>query len=606
MIFPHRQSLSLFLTAIVCLICCWSGAVAQSDINIAVSLDRESVAADEQAVLQIEISGPVQDLPNPILPDLQKIEIYSQGRSSNISIVNGQVSSSVTYRYILIPQQPGTYPISGISLQYNGKTYSGNAVTLTVTAAGSQTQNRLQQRATESDGSGKDYFLELSVDDKNPYVGQQVIMTLKLFIAVQFYGSPSLEEPSTTGFWTEVLGNKTPYYQKMNNRTYRVIERKYAIFPSQSGPLTIGRATITATVAVRSRQRDPFDMFGDLFGQGQQVQIRSEPLRVIARELPAQGKPSDFSGTVGKYSMSASVNKTMTEAGQPVTLTIKISGNGNIKSVAEPVIPESQDFRVYKSGSNEQMNKSADQLSGTKVIEQVFIPKRPGEMTIPALSLNFFDPGKGTYQTVGTNEIKITATKPEGYAVSPDLPVAPPGVTIGSQSADIRFIKNDPGKLRPKGELLITNPLYLSLNAFPVVLLAGAIVMRRRREHMAANVGLFRQRTAGRQAKKRLSKARSFATPEHSQKFHAELSLALVSYVADKLNVSPHGLTSDRIGELLAEKSVDPSLTAEMLGVLRQCDFARFSSAGVSGESMAKALASAENLMTRMEEVKLA
>ncbi len=602
----RRQFQLILLPALVCLICSSSGAVAQSDINIAVSLDRESIAADEQAVLQIEISGSVQDLPNPTLPDLQKVEIYSQGRSSNISIVNGQVSSSVTYRYILIPQQPGTYPISGISLQYNGRTYSGNAVTLTVSTAGSQTQNRLQQRATESDGSGKDYFLELSVDDKNPYVGQQVIMTLKLFIAVQFYGSPSLEEPSTTGFWTEVLGNKTPYYQKMNNRTYRVIERKYAIFPSQSGPLTIGRATITATVAVRSRQRDPFDMFGDLFGQGQQVQIRSEPLRVIARELPAQGKPNDFSGTVGRYSMSATVNKTMTEAGQPVTLTIKISGNGNIKSVAEPVIPESQDFRVYKAGSNEQINKSADQLSGTKVIEQVFIPKRPGEMTIPGLSLNFFDPGKGTYQTVRTDEIKITATKPEGYAVSPDLPVAPPGVTIGSQSADIRFIKNDPGKLRKKGELLISNPLYLSLNAFPVVLLAGAIVMRRRREHMAANVGLFRQRTAGRQAKKRLAKARSLATPENSQKFHAELSLALVSYVADKLNVSPHGLTSDRIGELLSERSVDSSLTAEMLGVLRQCDFARFSSAGVSGDSMAKALASAENLMTRFEGVQLA
>ena len=602
----YRQLQTALLPAMVCLLL-WSPlAVAQSDINIAVSLDRVSIAADEQAVLQIEISGPVQDLPNPTLPDLQKIEVYSQGRSSNISIVNGQVSSSVTYRYILIPQQPGTFPISGIAIQYNNKTYSGNAVTLTVTAAGSQTQNRLQQRSTESDGSGKDYFLELSVDDKNPYVGQQVIMTLKLFIAVQFYGSPSLEEPSTTGFWTEVLGNKTPYYQKLNNRTYRVIERKYAVFPSQTGPLTIGRATITATVAVRSRQRDPFDMFGDLFGQGQQVQIRSEPLRVIARELPAQGRPSDFSGTVGRYSMSASVNKTITEAGQPVTLTIKISGNGNIKSVAEPVIPESQDFRVYKSGSNEQINKSADQLSGTKVIEQVFIPKRPGELTIPALSLNFFDPGKGTYQSVRTDEIKITATKPEGYAVSPDLPVAPPGVTIGSQSADIRFIKSSAGDLRRKGELLITNPLYIGLNAFPVALLAGAIIMRRRREHMAANVGLLRQRTAGRQAKKRLAKARSLASPEHAQKFHAELSLSLVSYIADKLNVSPHGLTSDRIGELLAEKSVDPSLIAELLSILRQCDFARFSSSGVSGDSMARALASAENLMTRMEGVPLA
>ncbi len=598
-----------FAYLIVAAVALWTAAgvaYAQADISVSVSLDRNSIAADEQAVLQIEISASVQDLPSPTLPDMAKFEVYSQGRSSNISVINGQVSSSVIYRYILIPQAPGTYPINGISLQYAGKTFTGNAVTLTVTPAGTQSQNRLQQRSTESDGTGKDYFLELSVDDKNPYVGQQVIMTLKFFIAVQFYGSPSLDEPQTTGFWTEVLGNKTPYYQKMNNRTYRVIERKYALFPSQTGPLTIGRATISATVAVRNRQRDPFDMFGDLFGQGQQVQVRSEPLRVIARELPAEGRPADFSGTVGKYMISAAVNKNVTEAGQPVTLTIKISGKGNVKSVAEPVIAESQDFRVYKSGSNEQISKSADELSGTKVIEEVFIPKRPGELTIPALTLNYFDPDRGKYQTLRTEPIQITATKPEGYAASLDLPVAPPGVTIGSQSSDIRFIKSDAGKLKPRGTLLITNPLYIGLNAFPVVLLAGAVAWRRRREQMAANIGLTRQRGAGRQAKKRLAKARSFATIEKSQQFHAELSLALVTYVADKLNMSPHGLTSDRIGELLSEKSVDQTLIAELLGVLRQCDFARFSSAGVSTESMAEALNQSESVMTRLEGFKLA
>jgi hypothetical protein len=484
--------------------------------------------------------------------------------------------------------------------------FAGNTVTLTVTPAGSQTQNRLQQRSTESDGTGRDYFLELSVDDKNPYVGQQVILTMEFYIAVQFYGSPQLDEPQTTGFWTELLGNKMPYYQKLNNRTYRVIERKYAIFPSQVGPLTIGRATITTTVAVRNRQRDPFDMFGDLFGQGQEIQVRSEPLRVIARELPAEGRPPDFSGTVGKYSISAAVNKNVVETGQPVTLTIRISGKGNVKSIAEPVIAESQDFRVYKSGSNEQISKSADELSGTKVIEQVFIPKRPGELTIPSLTLTYFDPDRGKYQTLRTEPIQITATKPEGYAVSPDLPVAPPGVTIGSQSSDIRFIKGDPGKLRSRGDLLIRNPLYVGLNALPVFLLAGAVIMRRRREQMAANVGLTRQRGAGRMAKKRLAKARSLATVEKNQQFHAELSLALVTYVADKLNVSPHGLTSDRIGELLKAKSVDSALITELLAVLRQCDFARFSSAGVSTDSMAHALSQSESVMTRLEGYKLA
>ena len=581
-------------------------AQAPGEIDISVSLDRESIAVDEQAILQIEISGPIQDLPSPTLPQLQKFEIYSQGRSSNISIVNGQVSSSIIYRYILIPQVPGTYPISGISLTYNNVMFSGNAVTLTVSASGAKAQNQLQQRAASPDGQGKDYYLEASVDEKNPYVGQQTILTLRFFIAVQFYGSPSLDEPSTTGFWTEVLGTMAPSLQKINNRTYRVIERKYALFPSQTGPLTIGRATITTTVAARSRQRDPFDMFGDFFGQGQQIQVRSEPLRVIARELPEQGKPANFSGTVGRYSISASPNKTLVEASQPVTVNIKISGSGNVKSVADPVIPELQDFRVYKASSNEQMAKAGENLSGSKIIEQVFIPRRPGELEIPSISLNYFDPDKGTYQTVRTAPIKLTVTKPEGYAASPDLPVPSAGVTIGSQAQDIRFIKQDPGKLQKSGALLITNPLYVTINAIPVVLLAGAIIVRRRREKMTSNVGLTRHRSAGRVARKRLAKARSLATVDKAQQFHAELNAAIVSYIADKLNVSPHGLTSDQISELLSQNSVDATLIAELVGLLRQCDFARFTSTNVSVETMASALKSAEGLMTRMEEVKLA
>ena len=579
---------------------------AQTDIDISVSLDRESIGPDEQAVLQVEISGPVQDLPAPSMPKLDKFEVYSQGRSSNISIVNGQVSSSVTYRYILIPQAPGTYPISGISLVYNGKTYSGNAVTLTVTAQGTSPANRLQQQAITPGGQGRDYFLEASVDESNPYVGQQITLTLRFCVAVQFYGSPSLDEPSTTGFWTEVLGNRAPYYQKINNRTYRVIERTYALFPSQTGPLTIGRATITTTVAVRSRSRDPFDMFGDFFGQGQQVQVRSEPLRVIAKALPEQGKPAGFSGSVGKYSITANANKLVVEAGQPVTVSIRIEGTGNIKSVAEPSIPELSDFRVYKASSNEQISKAGAGISGAKIIEQVFIPKRPGQLEIPSLSLDFFDPKKGSYQSVKTAPIKLTVSKPEGYAASPDLPAMPSGVTIGSQAQDIRFSKQESGNLRPKGTLIITDPFYVGVNALPIVLLAGTVIMRRRREKLAANVGWARHRSAGKQARKRLSRARSMATLDKANPFYAELSLVFTSYIADKLNVSPHGLTADSIAEMLQSRSVNPDLTSQVISLLRQCDFARFAPGTVTSDGLATSLKSAEDLMTRIEETRIA
>lgn len=583
-----------------------SAVYAQDDIDISVSLDRESIGPDEQAVLQVEISGPVQDLPAPTMPTLDKFEVYSQGRSSSISIVNGQVSSSVTYRYILIPQASGTFPITGISVAYNGKTYSGNAVTLTVSSQGTPPATRLQQQAATPNGQGRDYFLEASVDQTNPYVGQQIILTLKFCIAVQSYGSPSVDPPSTSGFWNEVLGNKPGYYQKINNRTYRVYELVYALYPSQAGPLTIGRATFTTTVAARSRSRDPFDMFGDFFGQGQQVQVRSEPLRVIARPLPEQGKPANFTGSVGRYSITAKANKVEVEAGQPVTVSIRIEGNGNIKSVAEPTIPDLPDFRVYKASSNEQISKTAEGISGAKIIEEVFIPKRPDQLEIPSLALDFFDPQRGSYQTVKTAPIKLTVAKPEGFATSPDLPVLPPGVTIGSQAQDIRFIKQDSGNLRPKGTLLIADPVYVMVNALPVLLLAGTVLARRRREKLAANVGWARHRSAGKQARKRLGKARAIATIDKANQFHAELSMAFTSYIADKLNVSPYGLTTESIAEMLQHRSVNPELTSQVISFLRQCDFARFAPGTITSGSLAVSLKTAEELMTKMEETRIA
>ena len=126
----------------------------------------------------------------------------------------------------------------------NNKRYVGNAVNLTVLSKGSATSPELTDKARGDHGLARDYFLEAVVDNQNPYVNEQVTLTLRLYTAVQHYGSPTLGEPSTTGFWKEVIGNRAPYNQRINNRTYKVIERKYALFPTQTGALTIGRATI--------------------------------------------------------------------------------------------------------------------------------------------------------------------------------------------------------------------------------------------------------------------------------------------------------------------------------------------------------------------------
>jgi len=348
------------------------------------------------------------------MPTLPKFEVYSQGRSSNISISNGKVSATVTYRYLLLPKESGVFPIKGIWVVHNNSRSIGNEVELTVLNQGTSAPRSLEDQAVNTQGKSRDYFLEAHVDKKNPYVNEQVTLTLKFYIAVKYYGSPSLNEPTLTGFWNEVLGNKAPYLQKIGGRTYKVIERKYALFPTRTGALTIGGAAINTTVVTNSRKRlDPFSSFFDTgLGRGKQVTVRSNPIEIKVKKLPSQGRPSNFTGTIGKFTISSTVDKKEVEVNQPVSLTIKISGVGNIKSIAEPIIPEMDEFRIYRESSNESISKVNDQLGGTKTFEEVFIPRRPGNMEIPALEFNFFNPVTEKYQLIRTRARKLKVIRP--------------------------------------------------------------------------------------------------------------------------------------------------------------------------------------------------
>ncbi|MEA2031860.1 MAG: BatD family protein [candidate division Zixibacteria bacterium] len=597
----------LFLALLTVSINGMAEAKSADDVKLIVSLDRDTIGFDEQAMLQILVEGSTQNLPNPKIPTFAAFEVYSQGRSSNISIVNGKVSSSVTYRYMLMPHKKGTFLIDNIAIVHNNSRFKGNPVKLTVLNTGTSVSPQLQDQVSEHGDHGKDYFLEAVVDNKNPYVNEQVTLTLKFYTAIRYYGNAELSEPTTTGFWNELLGNKAPYKQRINNRTYKVIERKYAVFPTQTGPLTIGRATIHIKVPTRNAQkRDPFGMFDNFFNTGKKVAVRSKPIRLNVRSLPDKGRPDDFTGSIGDFKISASVDKRQVEVNQPVTLTLRITGTGNIKAAAEPVIPELDDFRIDRASSSENISKVNDRISGTKVYEELFIPKHPGTLVIPSISYNYFVPSEDSYREISTKPIKIRVTKPEGYVTSSDIPYANSNLFIGSEAKDIRYIKDDLGETSHTGELVFTTPAYLIVNGLSVLMLAGMILVRRRREKLASDISYARSRYASKAAKKRLVRARSLSSPDKAGDFFSEVHLALISYIADKLNISPHGLTTDYLGDLLAKHSADEELIGDIVSVLQRCDFGKFAPTSITQEEIDELLLKAEQIMIRLASVHFA
>ncbi len=331
--------------------------LAQDNISLRMEMSRDTIDISQQAVLTISVSGAKQDIPAPELPDLSMFNVYSQGTSTNISIVNGKMQTSYTYQYLLQPKKAGIFPISAASIVYNRGKYLSNELALTVidSDANRRVPRSLKEEGVTTSGEERDMFLTSEVDKKSAFVNEQITLRLKFYHAVQLYSQPEYTAPQTTDFWSDMLEPQKTYFDTVNGRRYRVIEIATALFPTRSGDLTIGPAMLTASIASRRtpNRKDPFSVFDDFFGQAESQTVRSRPITVKILPLPEENRPTNFTGTVGNFSIEASPDKTNVDMNQPVTVTYKIDGTGNIKTVAEPNIGDLTDFRIYRASTDE-------------------------------------------------------------------------------------------------------------------------------------------------------------------------------------------------------------------------------------------------------------
>lgn len=553
------------------------------DISFNAGVDKTEVGLDDQITLTISVSGNVKSIPQPQLPSLEGFTVYSAGRSQNFTYSGGKISSSVTFNYILAPRKAGKFTIGQAEIVLDGKTYRTNPIEVTVTggakpeAAPAPSSKESVQR---TELQGKDLFIETVVDKKKAYVNEQVTLTLRFYQGVRLFNNPEYSPPSLTGFWAEDLPPRKQYYKVVNGRQYFVQELKTALFPTAAGKQTIGPAELKCTVEDLDQlsTRDPFGMLNrdlmSLFRQGKPQVLRSKPIEIEVLPLPEMGKSQNFKGTVGDFKLTVGVDKKEVEVGQPITLKMKINGVGNIKSVGEPAIPELKDFRIYNSGSSENVSKDNYLVGGTKTYEEVLIPKTQGKYTVPSLEFSFFDPKSKSYQTLRSEPILITALP--GAQAYPTEIAQLSKQEIGLTAKDIRYIKISASELKNQGGSLYKNPLFMFFQLIPLLAFAISWRYQRQREKLNSDIGYARLRRAHKLAKKRLGQANKLIASEKSKEFYREVAKALIGYVGDKLNLPAHGLTKDVIEFELSNRGVEKEKIDHLLKLLDSCDYARF------------------------------
>ncbi len=604
--FLHTIFISLILAAAL--------ANAQP-LSVTSTVNQTSVAVNQQLALTVELSGQgAQKVGQPDLPDMGGYLSFlsSGGTSQNISFVNGKMSVSKSFTFYYLAAKEGNFTIPAIQVTYDGKTYSSQPIDITITQGSAQPQQPTQQAApstnSENGASKEDLFVRTFVNKKRVHQGEPILVTYRIYSAVNVSGYSISKLPETTGFWVEDLESpQQPQVKKevLNGKQYVTADiKKLAVYPTSSGNKTIGSMVVQCEVRVQERRsrRDVFDSFFDdaFFGRTVRQSVAAPAVEVTVLPFPEENKPDSFNGAVGQYDLKATVDKTDVNTDEAVTLTVTISGTGNIRLLPKPEVTIPADFEQYDPEETESINRTSTGVSGKKTFEYVLVPRFPGVQKIRPIRYSYFDPQKEEYVTLTSPEMVINVSGGKGQLV------ASGGSGLSKEEVryvgqDIRFIKLESDGFRRIGSRFYTSFPFFVLLLFPALVFGLAVGYKSHQAKLSENVAYARSRKANSIAMRRLSKAKSLLSENSQKEFFAEVSDALSGFAADKLNMAKAGLLSDELEREFQRRHIESGLTKEYFDLIRLCDFQRFAPATVSLDTMEDAYQKAKNVIIKLE-----
>jgi hypothetical protein len=589
-----------------------ASAIGQQ-LSVRAFVDNTAVTLNQQVVFTVELSGEgANNVDEPELPDMAGYLSYlgSGGTSQSIQFINGRMSVSKSFSYFFMAAKEGSFQIPAVKVSYKGNSFSSDPINITITKAAvtaPQPQNRRQPSAAINGGDigGDEVFIRAIPNKTRVYQNEPVIVTYRLYMraSVNSYNLAKLSE--TEGFWVEDFDMPAQPAVKdevFNGKSYRIADlKRIAVFPTSPGPKTIGAMSIICDVRVTTRQRDVFDSFFDdpFFGRTVRKTISTTPLSIDVLPLPTENRPAPFSGIVGQFDFTASVDKNEVKTNEAITLKMKVSGTGNIRIIPKPVLQVPSDFEQYQPTIQENINRSGNNISGFKTFEYVLVPRFPGQQRIKVSDFSFFDPVARAYKVITSPDILVTVTKGAGEFVSSGSGLSKEEVRLIGQ--DIRFIKSSPGELYPIGYRNYKTPFYLFMILLPLLAAIGAVGYRSHLEHLNDNVAYARSRRANRLAMQKLSKAKNLLSEKTQKEFYAEVSRSLSGFAADKLNLSAAGIISTDLFEQLRKRGLDASLIDSFISLIKTCDYQRFAPSAVTKTEMEEFYGQAKNTIIKLE-----
>jgi len=544
------------------------------ELRFVASVDKYEVGIGEPVILTVVVEGEdLGQIPYPKLPDLPDFNIggTSTSQSTSIQMAGGKSvrRQLVNFVYTLYPRSVGETAIGPCELEFSGTVYKTKSIRIKVNktgAAPSQPQAGQPLPSVSGDDLGGDLRLTATANRRKVYQGEQVVVEYVLYTRLRLADISLGELPSFSGFWVEpIFDAQRIEFQRKNidGVLYDYCQlKKTALFPVRSGQLKI--SPMKLNVAVLQAPRDFFDFFGTT----KTVVVESEPLVIDVVPLPTEDMPGDFTGGVGEFTITSSLDRVASEGAEPMNLTVRISGSGNIKLVERPHVPDIPGVRILDPEIREDVNFAGNRIQGYKEFNYPVIPQTDGEHVVPAITMTFFNPGERRFETVSTAAMKFVAMQTSSaveYGQSGGLKVT---------GSDIRHIK--PGAQRLYNQPMSVGLLLVIPYIFSVVLLGVSVVYRRHQARLLSDRAYARKVRSSRLLKKRFNEVKQHMMKNREREFHTALSKVLLGYIGDRYNLDVGTLTNESIVGELRRRNVSPEAVEDLAYLLEQCDM-RFS-----------------------------
>lgn len=568
------------------------------------------VSGDQVRLVFTVNSQDIKDFRAPSIKGFDVLMGPSRSQQSSIQIINGKrtSNSSTAFTYILLAGSPGTYTIPAASVEVNGEKVFSNAISIKVlpqdqnsgnsgnNGGGSASSSRSQ--AAGSRISANDLFITATASKTTVHEQEAILLTYKVYTVVnlrQLYG----KMPDLKGFHTQEVELPQQKTFTLEGRNYNTtVWSQYVLFPQQTGKLEIPSITFDGVVAQQTVSDDPFDAF---FNGGGYVEVKKKITtpKVVINVQPLPAKPAGFSGAVGEFKLASSINATDVKTNDAVTIKLTLSGTGNMKLIGTPEVKFPQDFEIYDPKVTDDYKLTNSGLTGTKTFEYLAIPRHAGNFTIPAVEFTYFDLKSNSYKTLKTEAYNLKVAKGQGNAdqVISDFTNKESVKMLGK---DIRFIKLGDSSLRPKGDFFFGTVGYYLCYLIPLLLFVVFAVIYRQKALENANVAKVKTKKANKVATRRMKLAGKLLAENKKNEFYDEVLKALWGYISDKLSIPVSQLSKDNIEAELTNYGVQEALIAEFIGVLNECEYARYAP-GNENEAMDKVYSASVEVISKME-----